>query len=184
MAEAYILWRRLDTPGHDACRLERSADGWQLDGAAVFREEGLPVQLHYHITCDPAWRTQQGQVHGWLGGQSVKFAVVRAARGEWTLNGVPVSGLKGCIDLDLGFTPATNLLQLRRVTLAVGQAADVPVAWLDVEAGTLTVLPQRYERRSVTTYWYESPSANYADLLEVDETGFIRRYPGLWEAEL
>jgi hypothetical protein len=91
--------------------------------------------------------------------------------------------LESCVDLDFGFTPATNLLQLQRVALAVGQVADVPVAWLDVSAGTLTVLPQRYERRSATTYWYESPSANYEGLLEVAPTGFIRRYPGLWEAE-
>lgn len=101
----------------------------------------------------------------------------------WTLNGAAVPGLESYVDLDLGFTPATNLPQLRRVALADGQGADVPVAWLDVSAGTLTVLPQRYERRSATTYWYEAPSVNYAGLLEVDSTGFIRRYPGLWEAE-
>src|SRR5207244_2474062 len=40
MEVAAILWRRLDTPGHDACRLERSDAGWELDGTAVFREDG------------------------------------------------------------------------------------------------------------------------------------------------
>jgi hypothetical protein len=89
----------------------------------------------------------------------------------------------GCVDLDLGFTPATNLLQLGRLALTEGQAADAPVAWLDVSAGTLEVLSQRYERRSATTYWYEAPGFGYAGLLEVAPTGFITRYPGLWEAE-
>jgi uncharacterized protein len=87
------------------------------------------------------------------------------------------------IDLDLGFTPATNLLQLRRLALADGQAAEAPVAWLDVAVGTLTVLPQRYERRGDATYWYEAPSVPYTGLLEVTPTGFIRRYPDLWEME-
>jgi len=85
--------------------------------------------------------------------------------------------------LDLGFTPATNLSQLRRIALAEGQAADVPVAWLDVATGSLVALPQRYERRTASTYWYEAPSVGYADLLEVAPSGFVRRYPGLWEAE-
>jgi hypothetical protein len=67
--------------------------------------------------------------------------------------------------------------------LAEGQAADAPAAWLDVPAGTLQILPQRYERRAKATYWYEAPSVNYAALLEVTPTGFIRRYPGLWEIE-
>jgi hypothetical protein len=47
--------------------------------------------------------------------------------------------------MDLGFTPATNLLQLRRPALEPGQAAAAPAAWLDVSAGTLEELTQRYE---------------------------------------
>lgn len=31
-------------------------------------------------------------------------------------------------------------------------------------------------------YAYEAPSAGYADTL-VPETGFVTRYPGLWEVE-
>jgi hypothetical protein len=87
------------------------------------------------------------------------------------------------MDLDFGFTPSTNLLQLRRLALATGQGADAPAAWLDVSTGTLDVLVQRYERRSETTYWYEAPRFNYAEMLEVDSVGFVRRYPGLWEVE-
>jgi uncharacterized protein len=183
MIVASALWRRLDTPGHDACRLEQGATGWALDGAAVFSEDGSPAQLAYRIACDLAWRTQHGEVRGWLGGRAVEFSVSRTSEGLWTLNGVLVPRLEGCVDLDLGFTPATNLTQIRRSALAVGQAAHVPVAWLDPSAGTLEVLPQRYERRDETTYWYEAPRFDYAALLEVGPSGFIQRYPGLWEAE-
>jgi hypothetical protein len=178
-----ILWRRLDTPGHDACRLEESDAGWQLDGGAAFRHEGGPARLAYHVACDRAWRIQHGHVRGWLGPQPVDISVARTAAGAWTLNGLVVPGLERCVDLDFGFTPATNLVPLRRLALAEGQGADAPAAWLDVSAGTLEVLPQRYERRAETTYWYEAPSVGYADLLEVTPIGFIRRYPGLCEAE-
>lgn len=180
---AAILWRRLDTPGHDACRLGGSGAGWTLEGTAVFRHEGGPAWLTYHVACDLAWRTRQGTVHGWLGMRPVEFGIARTPGGVWTLNGAVVPGLEPLVDLDFGFTPATNLPQLRRAALAPGQAADVPVAWLDVTAGTLTVLPQRYERRAEAAYWYEAPSVDYAGLLEVTDAGFVRRYPGLWEAE-
>jgi uncharacterized protein len=183
MIVASILWRRLDAPGHDACRLEASEAGWRLDGTAVFREDRVPARLTYCVACDEEWRTEQGQVHGWIGRQSVEFIIARTSGGVWTLNGDAVPGLEGCMDLDFGFTPATNLLQLRRIGLAEGQAADVPVAWFDVSGGSLTVLPQRYERRSGSAYWYESRTANYQGLLEVASTGFIRKYPGLWEEE-
>lgn len=102
----------------------------------------------------------------------------------WTLNGAIVFNLENCIDLDLGFTPATNLVPLRRLALRDGQAADVPAAWLDVSAGTLEVPPQHYERRVETKYWYEAQSLEYVAMLEVNQIGFIRRCPGLWEAEM
>jgi hypothetical protein len=178
-----VLWRRLDAPGHDACRLAQRGAGWTLEGAAVFSENGMPAWLTYQVACDAAWRTRQGEVRGWQGGQRVEFRILRTTEGVWTLNGTVVPELGTCLDLDLGFTPATNLLQIRRTALVEGQAADVPVAWLDVSAGTLEVLQQRYERRSATTYWYVAPRFDYAGLLEVDPVGFIRGYPGLWQAE-
>jgi uncharacterized protein len=184
MSALLALWRRLDTPGHDACRLERIADGWRMDGTAVFREDGMPARLDYQIECDFAWVSQRGLVQGWLGAKAVALTIVRTAAGVWTLNGTVIPGLESCADLDLGFTPATNALQIRRLALAEGQSAPAPVAWLDVAAGTLDLLHQRYERRSDTTYWYEAPRFNYEALLEVTPAGFVRRYPGLWEMEL
>ncbi|WP_425521246.1 putative glycolipid-binding domain-containing protein [Xanthomonas translucens] len=124
---ASILWRRLDAPGHDACRLQRNASAWQLDGAAVFRlEHGRIGQLQYRVQCDLHWHTQRGTVRGWLGGGTVDLAIARDVRGHWKLNGRPVADVSHCIDLDLGFTPATNLLQLRRLRLAVGEGAGRP----------------------------------------------------------
>jgi hypothetical protein len=184
MTPDMVLWRRLDAPGHDACRLERSGSGWRLDGAAVFLDDGGPACLAYQVDCDARWVTQEGNVRGWMGSRVLDFRAVRTRDGVWTLNGQNVSGLEGCVDLDLGFTPATNLFQLRRVDLRVGQTAEVPVAWLDVVAGTLDVLHQRYERRADRSYWYEAPRFEYVASLEVGDSGFIHEYPRLWEAEL
>jgi hypothetical protein len=178
---ASIIWRCLDTPGHDACRLDRRDGGWRLDGAAVFRHEGAPAWLAYRVACDGAWRALRGEVRGWLGPRPVDIAIGRTAAGHWTINGAAAPGLERCVDLDLAFTPATNLTAIRRLALAVGEAADAPVAWLDVGATALVELPQRYERRAEAAYWYASPSHGYAALLEVTPEGFVRRYPGLWE---
>ena len=177
-----ILWRRLDTPGHDACRLDEREAAWTLDGAAVFREDGAATRLAYAIVCDRGWRTRHGHVRGWIGERRVEHSIARTEQG-WTLDDAVVPLPHPCLDLDLGFTPATNLTQLRRLALAPGQAADVHVAWLDAAAGRLDVLAQRYERRSEAAYWYEAPRFGYAALLEVTPDGFVRHYPGLWEAE-
>ena len=155
-----------------------------VEGTAVFLEDGSGARLGYRVQCDGGWRTTEGRIRGWIGDEDVDLAIARSAEGGWRLNGEEVPAVTGCFDLDLGFTPATNLLQLRRIALAEGSAADVPVAWIDPSAGgTLQRVAQRYERRSPTTYWYESPQFDYAALLEVTADGFVRRYPELWEAE-
>jgi uncharacterized protein len=156
MTSVVALWRRLDVPGHDACRLDEVEDGWRLHGTAVFSLEGAPARLDYRVECDRAWHARAAHVDGWVGAQRIAITVTHAADGRWLLDGVPVPGLEDCIDVDFGFTPATNLLQLRRVALAIGEAANVPVAWLDVPANTLERLEQRYHRSTSTTYDYES----------------------------
>jgi hypothetical protein len=177
-----VLWRRLDVPGHDACRLTRDADGWRVEGAAVFRHHDGPARLAYAVSCDAAWHTREGRVDGWVGGAPVAI-VVRRDGGRWTLNGAPVAGLDDRTQLDFGFTPATNLFQLRRLALDVGQGGDAPVAWLDVPAAALSPLDQRYERRAPDAYWYDAPRFDYSATLVVRGDGFVCRYPGLWECE-
>jgi len=179
---ASMLWRRLDSPGHDTCSLERDDAGWSVRGAASYRHEDGPAWLSYVVQCDDQWRSRCGHVRGAIGNRSIDFVVARRGR-SWTLNGSPRPDIDHLLDLDLSFTPATNLLQLRRVTIEPGQSVRLPVAWLDLDAGTLTELPQTYERRGDRTLWYEAPSVGYEGLLELDPNGFIRRYPNLWEAE-
>jgi hypothetical protein len=181
MTSSSILWRRLDTPGHDACRARQVEEGWVLEGMAVFRHSGRTAQLSYRVACDSGFHSQAGRVSGLLGQRSIEIRVERSANG-WLLNGA-LAGLAACVDLDFGFTPATNLFQLRRLALGVGQAGAAPAAWLDLDSLALAHLDQTYERRSATSYWYDAPRFDYHALLEVAEDGFVHRYPGLWEAE-
>jgi hypothetical protein len=114
---------------------------------------------------------------------SVDFHLRRSATGSWSLNGKDISLVTGCVDLDFGFTPATNALTLRRLDLSVGDVADLTSAWLDVERGLVEPLMQRYERRTQDAYWYEASRFDYAAQLCVAPSGFVTDYPGLWVAE-
>ena len=95
-----IIWKRLDTPGHDACRLVRHGDGWQLAGAAVFRHDGQPCQVAYDVRCDEAWRTRSALVAGWIGASAFEFEVQRRGEAGWFLNGVEQPDAASCVDFD------------------------------------------------------------------------------------
>ena len=175
------FWRCLYTEGHDCAVLAPALTGWHLNGMAVFRSDDGPIAVTYTVEIDDAWLTRRGSVRGFTGGRRFFHSIERKEDG-WTLDGKP-NGLATLTDLDFGFTPATNLQQLRRAALQVGERAEFSVAWFDIGKKKLVDLPQIYERRDETHYWYESPTASYAAMLEIDASGFARVYPELWEME-
>ncbi len=186
-AGSSILWRRLDVAGHDSATIREVEGGAELRGMAVFHDESGPAALNYTVRADAAWYSTEATVEGWCGTRLVELRLRRARDGTWTLNGAPCAAVAGCPDLDLSFSPATNLLPLRRLDLKVGQAAEVRSAWLEWPAGVLTPLVQRYGRRSVTEYDYEADlpgAARFVGVLQVEPHGWVRDYAGLWQAEI
>ncbi len=71
---------------------------------------------------------------------------------RWQVNGVSKKSVRGCVDVDLGFTPATNMIALRRLSLKVGQRAEAPAAYLQFPEMRLVMLPQTYLRIGRTEY--------------------------------
>ena len=173
-------WRRLDVPGTDEAELVRTPDGWRVTGFAAFGTPSDTARLAYAVEADAAWHTRRGEVRGSVGARIVSLEVTRTDSGEWRVDGRLSPELTGLLDLDLGFTPATNLFPLRRLALRPGEAADAAAVWLDDVSWSFSRLPQRYERRDREHYWYESPG--YRGMLAVTEEGFVRDYPGLWRA--
>lgn len=181
--EQTILWRRIDTPGHDACALWSSSDAWRLAGTAVFSSEGQPCRLCYEVECDASWRTRSAKVTGWMGRTALRLFIEAMPEGRWEFNGTEQAEVKGLVDVDLGFTPATNLIQLRRLSLGVGQAIDAPVVYLNFPELTISRLEHTYRRAAPDRYDYQAPTFNYAGVLQVSSVGFVTHYPDLWELE-
>lgn len=177
---AAAFWRRLDRPGHDAAMIERLADGWALTGFAAFAEGGT-TGVRYQLRLGDDFSTLHARIEGFRNGRPFLHDFRR--EGRWHLDGMAMDGLDDLIHLDFGFTPATNLQQLRNAGLSVGEGADIPAAWFDIGEASLTRLPQHYRRIAEDQYQYSSPTASYSAVLELAANGFVRVYPGLWEME-
>ncbi len=177
-----VLWRSLDGAGHEACRVFTRDDEWYLEGSAVFSHGKQPCRLDYHVRCDASWTTLAGRVSGWVGQTTLDLEIAVDTDRNWRVNGVECAAVAGCIDLDLNFSPSTNLLPIRRLDLGVGQEAKVKAAWLRFPRFELETLVQIYRRIDESTYQYRSEPDFVADL-EVDEFGLVTNYRDLWLAE-
>jgi hypothetical protein len=122
-------------------------------------------------------------VAGWVGNEAIEIELAVDAARRWRLNGTECPVIEGCIDLDLGFSPSTNLLPIRRLALAIGEEAEAQAAWLGFPSFTLEPLEQCYYRIDVATYRYESAGGRFITELQVNAAGFVTHYPNFWQIE-
>jgi uncharacterized protein len=180
MEQVTILWKRIDQPGAESARLVEQPGGWQISGTAVFAYQGRPCRLNYQIDCTANWETRSAWVVGWVGAKAVDVRVSVDGERRWRVNGVEVPSVEGCIDIDLNFSPSTNLLPIRRLGLAVGQEHAVQAAWLRFPEFMLEPLEQTYRRMEENRYRYES-GGEFVREISVTTTGFAILYPDYWE---
>ena len=182
-ADASILWRRLDRPGHEYARVNRADSFWILSGGALFENDGLPCRLDYVVTCDLSWSTTAARVAGWLGKKEIQVSITADSSRSWQINGVSCPEVRGCTDVDLNFSPSTNLLPIRRLSLAVGQKSEVHAAWLRFPDFSLRRLEQIYTRLTNNAYRYESADPTFVAEIQVNDVGLPVSYGNLWSAE-
>ncbi len=170
-------------PGQEEARIDRTAEGWRLTGNLAATEGAVHVELAYVIDCEHDWRTRRALITGRAHGAPVRFEFASDGKGHWSLDDAPLPLVNGALDIDLGFTPATNLLPLRRLDLAIGARADVRTAWLRFPELRVEVLEQSYEREAERVFRYEAlvDGEPFRARLDTDEFGRVLVYEGLWE---
>jgi hypothetical protein len=144
------------------------------------------AHLTYLIECDRDWRTRRATITGSASGTPIRLEFAADGEGHWMLDGAPLPRVEGALDIDLGFTPATNLLPIRRLTLAVGERAGVRTAWVRFPELRVEALEQSYSREAERVFRYDAlvDGERFQTRLDTDEFGRVLLYEGLWEAEL
>lgn len=162
--------------------LLKNAHGYCLQGTVLLVADGMDAVLRYQLDCDLGWRTRRLLLEGELQGRPLARLLEVDTAQRWWLNGELQPQVDGCIDLDLAFSPVTNLLPVRRCALSLGEYAELTAAWLRFPALDLVPLPQRYTCTGPRGYRYESRGGAFTAELLVDEQGLVLDYPGYWRA--
>jgi uncharacterized protein len=171
-----LLWQASDG-GSEVCVLERAGLGWRLRGTVLTHEASDPAELRYAVTVDAAWATRDVEVLVAFAGGDLR--ALPALGRLWSGKERP-PGYEDCADVDLSFTPATNMLPIRRLGLDVGEEADIAVAWLRWPELEVERVGQRYTRLARDRYRYAQ--GDFEAELIVDEHGLVLEYEGLWKA--
>jgi len=177
-----VVWKSLLLNGTDYCGLWHTAEGWTLKGTVVgLTKDQRPALATYEVFSDENWLTHRVQIDCTLGGNVKSLTLGVESRGIWRSSaGEELSMIRGCDDVDLALTPATNTLAIRRLKLDVGSSASLVAAWVKFPELTVEPLSQRYTRVDQNTYHYASNTGFSAEIT-VDDLGLVTSYPGAWE---
>ncbi len=178
-----IIWRRIDHPGREWFQLQRTKDKRILEGIALLSYDHKPCYMEYVVECDLSWETRKVSIIGQIGKKAVSLSLKVNVKRQWLMDGKLIPSVAGCVDVDLGFSPSTNLLPIKRLNLGIGEHSEVTAAWVHFPSLRIKPLEQFYMRSSENVYHYESAGGRFKRDLVVNKEGFITKYPDYWELE-
>jgi hypothetical protein len=175
MTTRRVAWRRSDEVLADEhCTITMRDGGLSLVGTVLGSEAGVPIRVEYRVLADGAGATTAVHVRDLRGFAQRTLTLGRDTKGNWSVDGVPVKALKGCIDVDLGCSPSTNTLPIRRLHLGEGHSKTIQAAWVRFPSLAVEKTPQTYTRLDDFTYRYTS--GTFEAELVVDDDGVVAQY--------
>lgn len=175
-----VLWQSSLLTGLEHFSYRQEPRSRSLEGTVVLPRNGIPTTIHYVVRTNDEWeaRTCRFMVTDPNGGKLVEIS---ADGHRWCVDGEERTDLAGCTDIDLGWTPSTNTLPMRRTGLAAGGSTTIRAAWVTFPDLVVRPSRQRYTRTGHLTWTYQS--GDFTAELVTDELGFVIRYGSeLWSA--
>ncbi|MCX8995521.1 putative glycolipid-binding domain-containing protein [Rhizobiaceae bacterium BDR2-2] len=176
-----VRWCDWQGNGLEHCYMREGPEGLLLEGVVAGTREGL-YGACYTVRTVADFRTREVRVSYVDGPQ---LHVTADGEGHWhdMIGRVSIPALDGAIDVDIGVTPATNTLPVKRLRLEPCQSRDIVAAYVPLPAqvdGPFLPRPakQRYtclvaNRR----YRYEGLFRGFSAELEFDAAGLVLDYP-------
>jgi hypothetical protein len=180
-SDYHLVWHCAQLASSEYCTLFDDGDGYRFVGVVVVPLADLPCRIDYTVHVDGRWRTNR--VHSSVTTpRGVREFNLRSRSGGWELDGEVAPHLEGCDDVDLGWTPATNSVPIRRMALDVGESRSITAAWVRFPEMDVVRNVQTYTRLASDRWRYQAGEYEF-ELVTDEPTGLVVAYgDDLWRA--
>ena len=172
-----VLWHGIDPFSTELCHLARRDRGWDVQGVVLADLTDGGTEVRYLLRVDELWRSRRLRVE-MSGAHSGTLDLMSDGHGAWTVDGEAATALDGCIDMDLGISPSTNTLPIRRMDPPYERPVAIHAAWVRFPELTVEADAQSYERMPANRWRFRA--GDFEADLEVDDDGLVVRYGDLW----
>ena len=178
-----MRWLRiLDHAGVETVRFQRTSEGrHRLTGDVLALHEGQAMTVRYTLLADSHGRSVSLQLERTSGDAGRTLSLQRNPDGVWLGDGEPLPGLEDCDDIDLGMSPSTYMLPIRRMQAADRERMDVCAIRIRLPSLEVQRSAQRYTRLDARHWRHQHRDSGSSATLEVDEAGVVTDYDGIWQ---
>ncbi len=192
-----VIWRGIDAWRTEVASVLVTDRGVRASATQV-GVDPLPYRLDYRLDAADGWITRRLVVEVEGSGWHRRLDLRHDGSGRWRCEtrasgsvdlpdpGGDMASLAGALDCDLGLSPLTNLMPIRRSRLNQRAGAeDFLMAWVSVPDLAVMASAQRYEhvrrsaRGSVVRYVDRGLFAGFTAELKLDRDGLVVVYPDL-----
>jgi hypothetical protein len=170
-ADAHVIWTSWDEGTTEEFSLRWDNGGWVAEG----RVSG--VDVHYVLRLGPDGRTRQFILFRDL--DEPDLWLVTDGQGRWAeMNGAERHELRGCAEVALTCSPSSTFMPIRTLGIAVGEAAALRVAAIDVETLAVEPVEHVYTRLSDRRWQLAADRPGFPVNFDVDDDGLLVEAPG------
>lgn len=160
--------------------LDDAGDGHRLAGTVLTSRDEVPLEIRYVILTDNTWAPRDVGVHIIGGSSDARLALAADGQGSWTIDKEPLSSFDDCVDLDLGFTPATHTITINRLGLEPGQSSEIRALTIGYPGEPVAASVQSYTRVDEHRYLHATEDTDDRELV-LNKDGLAQSY-GPWKA--
>jgi uncharacterized protein len=196
------VWMKDDPVGMEQAQMYIGPSGFDASAVALGTMP-TPYRLDLHLATNADWHTRRLALTAIGDGWTRAMVLERDAAGMWTgtrsSNGAqpPVIDASApadvieppaipirVLDVDVQYSPLTNLMPMRRLGLArPGASGAFTMAWVSVPSLAVTLDEQRYAILGVDNgdlcVRYEGAGGYFVAVIRCDAEGVVLDYPGI-----
>ena len=195
MPQRTLIWEGLDAWRAETAQVELTRDGVYATGTQI-GVDPVGYRLDYRLEAPERFVTSRLEVEVAGTGWTRRLELCHDGHGAWSCDsgaegdvdlpppGGDPAGLGEALDCDLGLSPLTNLMPVRRHALHEREVAvDFVMAWVSVPDLGLHCSEQRYEHvrrmNEGAVVRYVGRHRSFVGELELDPDGLVLHYPEL-----
>ena len=157
--------------------------GLRIEGTTTGFQDGAAWVVSYDIELDQLWKTRRVRITSRAALASIEQYAESDGEGHWLIDGDEAANLDGCFVIDLEASAMTNALPVHRLSLAAGESAAAPAAYVRLTDRKIERLDQFYARLDDQddgpSFDYQAPAFDLRCRITYDRAGLVLEYPGI-----